>query len=150
MQGVDSLQKTLMLGGIRGQEEKGMTEDGMAGWHHWFNGHEFEWTQGVGDGQGDLAFCSPWGCKESDTTEPLNWTDIVYETVIQRLICQPVLIFSINYFEDKIFFLNKIISWSGLQLPVLSEFQTARNTLSCCLLSDGNNYFLSYLTWNSE
>ena len=55
------------------QEEKGMTEDEMAGWHHWPNGHEFEWTPGVGDGQGGLACCSPWGCKESDTTEQLNW-----------------------------------------------------------------------------
>ena len=58
-----------------GQEEKGMTEDEMAGWHHWLNGHEFEWTPGVGDRQGGLACCSSWGCKESDTTERLNWTE---------------------------------------------------------------------------
>ena len=58
-----------------GQEKKGMTEDEMVGWHHQLNGHEFEWTLGVGDGQGGLACCSPWGCKESDTTEQLNWTD---------------------------------------------------------------------------
>ena len=51
------------------QEEKGMTEDEMAGWHHWFDGHESEWTPGVGDGQGGLVCCSLWGCKESDTTE---------------------------------------------------------------------------------
>ena len=57
------------------QEEKGMTEDEMAGRHHWFNGHEFEWTPGVGDGQGGLACCNSWGCKESDTTERLNWPD---------------------------------------------------------------------------
>ena len=57
-----------------GQEEKGMTEDKMVGWHHWPNGHGFGWTLGVGDGQGDLACCSSWGCKESDTTERLNWT----------------------------------------------------------------------------
>ena len=55
-------------------EEKGMTEDEMVGWHHGLNGHEFEWTLGVGDGQGGLAGCSPWGHKESDTTEWLNWT----------------------------------------------------------------------------
>ena len=48
--------------------------DEMVGWHHWLNGHEFEWTLGVGDGQGGLAFCNSWGCKESDTTECLNWT----------------------------------------------------------------------------
>ena len=55
------------------RQEKGMTEDEMIGWHHWLNGHEFEQGLGVGDGQGSLACCSPWGCKESDTTEPLNW-----------------------------------------------------------------------------
>ena len=59
-----------------GQREKGMTEDEMAGWHHWLNGHESEWTPGVGDGQGGLACCSSWGCKESDTTELLNWTEL--------------------------------------------------------------------------
>ena len=55
-------------------EEKGKTEDEMVGWHHQLNGHEYEWTPGVGDGQGGLACCSPWGRKESDTTERLNWT----------------------------------------------------------------------------
>ena len=58
-----------------GQEEKGMTEDEMAGWHHWLDRHESEWTLGVGDGQGGLACCNSWGCKESDTTEQLNWTE---------------------------------------------------------------------------
>ena len=57
-----------------GQEEKGMTEDEMVGWHHWLNGHRFGWTLGVGDGQGGLECCSPWSRKESDTTEQLNWT----------------------------------------------------------------------------
>ena len=57
-----------------GQEEKGMTEDEMAGWHHRLDGHEFEYTPGVGDGQGGLACCNSWGHKESDTTEQLNWT----------------------------------------------------------------------------
>ena len=57
------------------QEEKGKTEDGVVGWHHRLNGHEFEQAPGVGDGQGSLACCSPWGCKESDTTEWLNWTE---------------------------------------------------------------------------
>ena len=57
-----------------GQEEKEMTEDEMAGWHHWLNGCESEWTPGVGDGQGGLACCNSWGCKESDMTEWLNRT----------------------------------------------------------------------------
>ena len=56
-----------------GQEEKGKTEDEMNGWHHWLDGRESEWTLGVGDGQGGLACCDLWGCKESDTTEWLNW-----------------------------------------------------------------------------
>ena len=60
-----------------GQEEKGTTEDEMAGWHHWFNGHEFEETPGDGDGQGGLACCDSWGRKESDTTERLNWTELL-------------------------------------------------------------------------
>ena len=51
------------------QEEKGMTEDAMVGWHHQLNGHEFEQALGVGEGQGSLACCSPWGHKELDTTE---------------------------------------------------------------------------------
>ena len=55
------------------QEEKGMTVDKMVGLHHWLDGCEFEQALGVGDGQGSLAFYSPLGCKESDTTEQLNW-----------------------------------------------------------------------------
>ena len=56
------------------QEEKEMTEDEMVGWHHQFNGHEFDQAPGIGDGQGILACCSPWGHKESDTSERLNWS----------------------------------------------------------------------------
>ena len=59
-----------------GQEEKGTTEDQMAEWHHWLDGHESEWTPGVCDGQGGLACCNSWGRKESDTTERLNWTEL--------------------------------------------------------------------------
>ena len=72
MQRADSFEKTLMLGKI----EKGMTGDEMVGWHHWLHGHGFGWTPGAADGQGALLCCSPWGCKESDTTEGLNWTDL--------------------------------------------------------------------------
>ena len=59
-----------------GQEEKGTAEDEMVGWHHWPNWLEFEQGLGVGDGQGSLACCSPWGLKESDMTELLNWTEL--------------------------------------------------------------------------
>ena len=70
----NSLEKTLMLGGIGGRRRRGW-EDEMAGWHHWLDGREFEWTPGDGDGQGGLACCDSWGRKELDTTERLNWTE---------------------------------------------------------------------------
>ena len=84
MRRIDSLEKTLMLGGIGGRRRRGRQRmrwldgitDSMAGWHHRLDGREFEWTPGVGDGQGGLACCSSWGCKESDTTEQLNWSEL--------------------------------------------------------------------------
>ena len=75
MQRVDSLEKTDAWRDW-GQEEKGTTEDEMAGWNHGLDGRESEWTPGVGDGQGGLACCDSWGRKESDTTEWLNWTEL--------------------------------------------------------------------------
>jgi len=88
-------------------EEKGTTEDEMAGWHHWLDGRGFGWTPGVGDGQGGLACCNSWGRKESDTTERLNWTELNIDSMF---------IESINIFIDSI---NNIIgliqykySWS--------------------------------------
>ena len=65
-----------------GQEKKGMTEDEMAGWHHWLDGCESQWTPGVGDGQGGLACCDSWGRKESDTTEWLIWSDLIKSQVL--------------------------------------------------------------------
>ena len=61
------------------QEEKGMTENEMVGWHHWLNWHEFEWTPGVGDGQGGLACCDSWSHKKSDMTERLIWSDLIWK-----------------------------------------------------------------------
>ena len=58
------------------QKEKRMTEDEMAGWHHWLDGREYEWTPGVDDGQRGLPCCNSWGHKESDTTERLKWTEL--------------------------------------------------------------------------
>ena len=75
------------------QEEKGMTRDKIVVWHHWLDGHKFEQALGVGDGQGNLACCSPWGCKESDTTEWLNWTELDLEA---------------NYYEPSSLFSAKI------------------------------------------
>ena len=71
MRRVDSLEKTDAGRGC-GQDEKGMTEDEMAGWHHSLDGHDSEWTPGDGDGQGGLVCRNSWGRKESDTTERLN------------------------------------------------------------------------------
>ena len=83
MQRVDSLEKT-DAGRDWGQEEKGTTEDEMAGWHNRINGHEFEWTPGVGDRQGGLVWCNSCCHKESDMTECLNWTEL-------RVICHLLL-----------------------------------------------------------
>ena len=70
----DSFAKTLMLGKIEARRRRGR-QDKMVGWYHRHYGHEFGWTLGVRDGQGGLACCSPWGRKESDLTERLNWTE---------------------------------------------------------------------------
>ena len=64
------------------QEEKGMTQDEIVGWHQWLNGYEFEQAPRDGEGQGGLACCSLWGCKESDMTERLNWTEPLYTCAI--------------------------------------------------------------------
>ena len=72
MQRADSLEK-IDAGKDWGQEEKGTTEDEMAGWYHWLDGHEFEQTPGDSEGQGSLVCCCcSWGRKESDMTEWLN------------------------------------------------------------------------------
>jgi len=80
------------------QEEKGTTENEMVGWHHWLHGHEFEQAPGVGDGQGILACCSPWGCKESDMTEWLNWTELNQTDGDSKMVsgCLEVVLWRIN------------------------------------------------------
>ena len=84
------------------QEEKGITENEMAGWHHRLDGHEFGWTPGSGDGQGGLACCNSWGCKESDLTEWLNWTK-------QLLI--PIMITNYQWWCQYLF-MNIVLSYS--------------------------------------
>ena len=74
-----------------GQEEKRTTEDEIAGWHHRLDGHEFEWTPGVGDGQEGLACCNSWGCKESDMTERLNRTEMMASLVVQMVKSLPAI-----------------------------------------------------------
>ena len=68
-----------------GQEEKVTREDEMVGWHHWLDGHEFERALGVGDGQGSLSYYSPWGHKESDMNEQLNWTELNMHNTNNRI-----------------------------------------------------------------
>ena len=75
----DSFEKTLML------EEKGTARDEMIVWHYRLDGHEFEQVLGVGDGQGSLVCCSPWGHKKKDTSEWLNWTVLLGDTLMKRL-----------------------------------------------------------------
>ena len=76
MQRSDSLERTLMLGNIEGRRRRGWQYE-MVGWHYRLDGQQFEQVPGVGDGQGSLACCSPWGHKELDTTERLNWTELL-------------------------------------------------------------------------
>ena len=90
------------------QEEKGTTEDEMAGWHHWLDGCESEWTPGDGSGQGGLACCDSWGRKELDTTEQLNWTSVSFlqlifpglETNLGLLYCRRIL-YQLNFRETR-------------------------------------------------
>ena len=98
----DSLEKTLMLGKTERQEEKGMTEDEMVGWHHWLNGHEFESALGNGKEQGSLVCYSSWDHKELVTTEPLN--DIIY-------ICIYIHIYIYIYISD--FAMSNIRFWES-------------------------------------
>ena len=89
------------------QEEKGTTEDEIAGWHHWLDEHESEQAPGVGDGQGSLSCCSPWGHKELDTTEQLNWTDLNTEWLI--LICRH------NYYSYSYYYLQLTTQISNVE-----------------------------------
>ena len=81
--------------------EKGTTEDEIVGWHHWLDGHEFEQAPGVGDGQGSLECRTPWGHKESDTTERLNQTELNWVFTIYKIDCLflPIKI-SLKYFNN--------------------------------------------------
>ena len=86
-----------------GQEEKGTTEDEMARWHHWLDGREFEWTPGVGDGQGGLVCCNSWGRKELDTTERLNWTELILYPIKYKHDLSPILLRTLNIINRFIF-----------------------------------------------
>ena len=86
----DSLEKTLMLAKIEGRRRRGQQRmRWLDGWHHRLDGHGFGWTPGVGDGQGGLACCGPWGHEVSDMTEWLNWTELLHITTQYANIIKP-------------------------------------------------------------
>ena len=89
------------------QEEKGMTENEIVGWHHRLDGHGFGWTLGVGDGQRGLACCDSWVCKESDTTEWLNWTELKEEMTWNMSFISYLPLKTMSYFLYKYFCLIK-------------------------------------------
>ena len=105
-----------------GQEEKGTTEDEMAGWHYQLDGHEFEWTPGVGDGQGGLACCDSWGRKESERTEQLNWTECCLNPIKTFFILE-------SFLEDLCICLFPNQNWASLvaqtvnNLAIMQEIQ---------------------------
>ena len=123
-----------------GQEEKGTTEDEMAGWHHQLDGREFEWTPVDGDGQGGLACCNSWGLKESDTTEWLNWTEL---NIIQMLLSIwgiPEKPANVNlYMKFEIFFSIFLFLWR------IEIFKYICMYIYCTRNSKGNYNFLSFL-----
>ena len=109
----DSLEKTLILGKIEGRRRRGWQR--MIGWHHQINGDEFEKTLEVGDGQRGLACCSPWVCKESDTTEWLNWTEVLLDSLWPNG-CQASLSFTISQSLLKLLSIESVMSSNHLIL----------------------------------
>ena len=127
-----------------GQEEKGMTEDEMAEWHHQLDGCEFEWTSGVGDGQGGLACCDSWGHKESDTTEWLNWTDRVGK---REILCACFVIFFCFFriCSFQILLFTSPLSQNLLKVGIPSQaLHSSPNYFLLC-----NSFFISFLLNNN-
>ena len=110
-----------------GQEEKGTTGDEIARWHHRLDGHEFGWTPGVGDGQGGLACCSSWCCKESETTEWLNWTElknyVSFILYIDKIFDKYICIF--KYMHHEFYFQRVSLPAHYRLLLTLHTFHTA-------------------------
>ena len=107
-----------------GNKEKGVTENKMVGWHQRLNGHMFGWTLGVGDGQGGLACCSPWGCKESHMTEWLNWTEGFQQWASRNLSVTVQIFLSQHWFLWRILLRDLTSSnlWFSLSIsPILGQ-----------------------------
>ena len=131
------------------RQEKGTTENEMAGWHHWFNGHQFGQAPGVGDGQGSLACCSPWGCKELDTTEQLKWIEhclyphhffLPFPSVTVKLACLRLILsmcYGSNFLHPTLYPLSSILHWLlpfSLQTSLSSSnMQTQKPFLHPCV-----------------
>ena len=105
----------------------------MVGWHHRLNGHGFEWTPGVGDGQGGLACYSSWGHKESDTTEQLNWTET--ENTRERIDLKETQSKKVN--GNRITHIKITLNVKGLNVPTkrqgLAELTRKQHPCACCL-----------------
>ena len=124
-------------------QEKGTTEDKMAGWHHWLDGRESEWTLGVGDGQGGLASWDSWGHKESDMTEQLNWTELIINMaqVVKNL--PPCRRSRFNPCTRKILWRKKWIPIPGF---LRGEFHRQRSLASYSLCSHKESNMTEWLT----
>jgi len=110
-----------------GQEEKGMTEDEMAGWHHWLDGRESKWTPGVGDGQGGLVCCDSWGRKESDTTEWLH-TSIRFQILFPYRLLQNIEYNSLCYIVGSCWL--SIFMYSSVYMLIQNSYFIPPHTLS--------------------
>ena len=123
MRKVDLLEKNSDTGRDWGQEEKGPTENGVSGWHHWLDGRESEGTLGVRDGQGSLACCDSWGRKESDKTERLNWLN----TSVIKLSASSAFFFPLSYLMPR-------ASWvkpnKGLLIWVIIELNISYSSVA--------------------
>ena len=115
-----------------GQEEKGTTEDEMAGWHHQLNAHEFGWTLGVGDGQGGLARCDSWGRKQWDMTKQLNWTELNFLPFAQShpTLCSPMG-YSLPGSSVRGIFQARILEQAAISYTKESSWFRDRTRLSC-------------------
>ena len=122
----------------------------MAGWHHWLDGRESEWTPGVGDGQGDLACCDSWGCKESDMIEQLNWTEL-NDSWSSGLQCNFIMIFhltaiSIGYcegLEGRGHVFSSLYSPKPTDWPILRTYSISIEWM-CLLVSNNQEIILCF------
>ena len=105
-----------------GQEKNRTTEDEMVGWHHRLDGLKFEWTLGVGDGQGGLVCCDSWGRKESDTTERLNWTELKVKVKLLSCVQLFATPWTVAYQAPLSMGFSRQESWSGLPFPSPGDF----------------------------